>query len=335
MNNRRQRTVVFLLGGVVPLGLLLLTVTVPAAFWSRLPEPVADHWRSLGAPNGSHPKLVAFGIAVVVTAVGAGLLAFWARRSLAGAGQPTARRSSQVSASARTLAAGLILAGLGAVVSLDLTLANLDVRHWQDARLGVPRLILTVAGPWALAAAGTLLARRVRLGTMARAADGEGPARLGLAATERAFWLSGARSSRALPLAVVGLCGAVALGLTEGWEPALAVLAVSVAILCLSSVSVSASAAGVAVRYGPLHWPVTRIALRRIVSAEAIELSPRSWGYRGSLHIVGAAAVIVRKGAALHLDLKGDKSFLVTVDGAATGAALINDELARRPGPVS
>lgn len=83
------------------------------------------------------------------------------------------------------------------------------------------------------------------------------------------------------------------------------------------------------VRYGPLRWPHTRIALERILSAEAVDLAPTGWGYRGSLRLLGSAAVIIRRGSALSLRLAGGKSFVVTVDDAATGAALLNEEIAR------
>jgi hypothetical protein len=56
-------------------------------------------------------------------------------------------------------------------------------------------------------------------------------------------------------------------------------------------------------------------------------LSGNSFGYRGSLLIFGAAAVILRRGPALKLTLRDGKTFLVTVDDAATGAALLNDLL--------
>ena len=46
------------------------------------------------------------------------------------------------------------------------------------------------------------------------------------------------------------------------------------------------------------------------------------------LALFGAAAVVVRRGPALRLALRDGKTFLVTVDDAATGAALLNDLIA-------
>lgn len=180
----------------------------------------------------------------------------------------------------------------------------------------------------ALVAAGTALARPLGLGWTAGASEHTGPARLALSESEQAFWLSRASNGWALSLALGGVGVGLVLGIVSRWEPAVVVVASSLAVLALSSVDVRASADGVVVRYGPLHWPYTRIALRRIVNAEAVDLAPKSWGYRGSLWLVGTAAVIVKRGAALSLSLVGGKSFLVTVDDAA-GAALLNEELAR------
>lgn len=124
----------------------------------------------------------------------------------------------------------------------------------------------------------------------------------------------------------------VALGAGNDWALALSILAVSPAVWLLASVRVTTSASGVKVAYGPLRWPVTRIPLRRVTHAEAVEVVPTGWGYRGSLRLFGRAAVIVRKGEGLELSLTGGKSFVVTVDGAVTAAALLNDELARARG---
>jgi hypothetical protein len=87
---------------------------------------------------------------------------------------------------------------------------------------------------------------------------------------------------------------------------------------------------GVTVGYGPLGLRLTRIPRRRITSAAAVERTPFSFGYRGSLLLFGAAAVVLRRGPALRLALRDGKTFLVTVDDAATGAALLNDLTAVR-----
>jgi len=95
-----------------------------------------------------------------------------------------------------------------------------------------------------------------------------------------------------------------------------------------TSVRVTVAARGVTVAYGPLGLRLTRFPLRRIERAEAVNRTAFSFGYRGSLTVFGSAAVALRRGPALSLTLRDHKTFIVTVDDAATGAALLNDLIA-------
>jgi hypothetical protein len=81
------------------------------------------------------------------------------------------------------------------------------------------------------------------------------------------------------------------------------------------------------VGYGVLGLRLTRIPLRRIASAEATEQEKPGFTlpFTGSLLVLGQASVVLRSGPALRLTLRDGKTFLVTVDDAATGAALLND----------
>jgi len=90
------------------------------------------------------------------------------------------------------------------------------------------------------------------------------------------------------------------------------------------------AARGVTVGYGVLGLRLTRIPLRRIAFAEAVEREKSSVPFPlpGSLLVFGSASVVLRRGPALRLTLRDGKTFLVTVDDAATGAALLNDLIA-------
>lgn len=229
MNTPGRRAAVLLLAKLLPLGLLTVAVAVPALEWAPLPARVADHWGLAGHPNGSDPKAVAFAIAVGLAIIGAGLTAVGGR--LAG-GPP----------GARLLAVGLILAGVGAALSINLTVVNLGVSRWQEARQPVPAVVALVVGPLALGGAAMSLARRLGLGAAAGA--GHPPDRLGLGESERAFWLSRASNNWALPLAVAGLVAAATVGVVARWEPAVVIVVVSVPGVLFGSVSVGVSAAG-------------------------------------------------------------------------------------------
>jgi hypothetical protein len=159
------------------------------------------------------------------------------------------------------------------------------------------------------------------------AADGGAPlVRLGLRPGERAVWSGRARAAWALPAGALLLAAGALTGLLAGqWGPAV-VLLVAGAMMCgFTSVRVTVAARGVSVGYGMLGLRLTRIPLSRIASAAAVELRSFSFGYRGSLLLFGSAAVILRRGSALRLTLRDGKTFIVTVDDAATGAALLND----------
>jgi hypothetical protein len=101
-----------------------------------------------------------------------------------------------------------------------------------------------------------------------------------------------------------------------------------VLLLGFTSVRVTVAVRGVTISYGALGLRLTRIPLRKIASAEAVRRAAYGFGYRGSLLVFGTAAVVTRPGEALLLTLRDGKTFLVTVDDAATGAALLNDLIA-------
>jgi hypothetical protein len=87
------------------------------------------------------------------------------------------------------------------------------------------------------------------------------------------------------------------------------------------------------IRYGYIGWLCQRVALERVASARAVELSPLAhggWGYRGSLRLFGRASCVVRGGPALELTLERGRRFSVTLDDADSAARWVNAALARR-----
>jgi hypothetical protein len=321
------------LGALLPAALLVAAIVPPLALWSHLPARLADHWGFGGTANGSMPKPFALGVSFALAALGASLSSCWALGLPRPAAAPVGGRRRVVASGLGLLGTGVLFCGLGAATSLVVTFANLDAPTWHQAHpLGAGALIGLSGGPLALLVAALYLARRAGEANLGHGRLAETPARLGLSKGERALWVGTARSRWAPPVALVALGASVALGAGDDWALALSILAVSPAVWLLASVRVTASASGVKVAYGPLRWPVTRIPLRRVTHAEAVEVVPAGWGYRGSLRLFGRAAVIVRKGEGLELALTSGQSFVVTVDGAVTAAALLNDELARARG---
>lgn len=318
--------VVALVCGVLPAALLAVVVAVPAALWSRLPGRVADHWTITGTANGTAPRLAALAVLGVLAIAGTGVVWLgWARSRK---GTLPRGRAAAAGAGAATITAGLFVTAIAAASVIMVVVANLGGGGVGSASVGVAGLAGIFCGPAALAVLAGWALRR--FGGLGAADDGAQRSSLGLRAGERAVWSGRARAARAWPAGVLLLAGGLLAGVAAAqWTPGAALLAAGVAMLSFTSVRVTVAARGVTVGYGALGLRLTRIPLRRIASAEAVEQKTRAFGYRGSLRVFGAAAVVLRRGPALRLTLRDGKTFLVTVDDAATGAALLNDLIAR------
>ncbi len=309
-----------LLGGVIPLGLILVGTLPIVLLGDRLPEPVARHWDLYGRPDGSWPRPVLLLAALAFTGLPAAPMtaAMW-RRTYG------AERVALASVCA-------FVAAVGALASLVTVEANLDAASWRTAEISWAHVVGMVGGAALVAAVVTKLAP-VDDAPEQTASPETGA--LHLRPGERAAWVGGCRGWWALGLALAS--GAVAAGALP-FRPGVAAWAVGLCLLglALSSVRVAAGPTGLRVAMGPLGWPVIRIGLGRIEKASAVEVHPLrcclGWGYRGSLTLFGRAALVLRKGPGLRLDLKGGKCFLVTVDDAGTGAGVLNDWVRREAG---
>jgi hypothetical protein len=317
--------------GIVPAALLATLVIVPVAAWSRLPHRLGDHWDLTGTVNGSAVKPVPF-LAMGVIAVAGCAVIGWAAFGRGPAAKPLPGRP-RMAARSWLAAAGMLLASLGTAGSVMITVANLGVRNWRDTSVGVTGLLVFIAGPAALAAAaGWALRRYAGLGATD---DGTPRPSLGLRGTEQALWVGRASARWPAVASVVVMAAAVWLAFAASWQAALPVFVAAILPLGFTTIRVTAGRQGVTVAYGFLGLKLTRIPLERIVTAEAVDFTAFTFGYRGSLAFFGGAVVSLRRGPALSLILRQGKSFVVTVDDAATGAALLNDVLARTTAPSS
>ncbi|MFN2555770.1 MAG: hypothetical protein ABR592_02675 [Nitriliruptorales bacterium] len=302
-----------LLGAVLPLSLVLAGTLPIMLLGDRLPEPVARHWDLYGRPDGSWPRSALLVTALGFTGVPAALMAaaVWRRND-------GADRAALVAVTA-------FVASIGALASLVTVEANFDASSWRTAGISWAHVIGMVAGAALLA----MIAGRLAI-SLDSAQDPDPPQKRAtrLRPGERAAWLGTCRAWWALALAAVS--GTVAVGAVP-FRPRATPWALGLCLvgLALSSVRVAAGPAGLRIAMGPLGWPVIRIGLHRIEKATAVHVDPlRSWlgwGYRGSVTLFGRAALVLRRGPGLRLDLNGGKSFLVTVDDAVTAAAVLND----------
>ena len=286
--------VVALVCALLPAALLVTVVAVPAA-WSRVSASAGE-------------------TGVIVAALGAGLV--WR-------GWDLARDRPAPSKAVGLISAGLLVMAFSAAAMIRETVAN---HGGAGGDAGV------FAGPVLLAAfAGYLLRRCGGLGAVV---DGSPRSSLGLRAGERAVWTGRAHSrwpfSTWILVAIVvpSAFPDVLHGDLTGLLPVGVMIVVC--LLGFTSVRVTVAARGVTVGYGVLRLRLTRIRLRRIASAEAVEQEKFGFAFpfAASLLVFGSVSVVLRSGPALRLTLRDGKTFTVSVDDAATGAALLNDLIA-------
>jgi hypothetical protein len=149
--------------------------------------------------------------------------------------------------------------------------------------------------------------------------------------TGRAAWTGRAHLAWWLPLVLIAI-GAILVVLARSAVGAVPAALLVLVYLAFGWIKVSVDARGLRIRYGLLPWPVTSVPLADIRRAERIDLRPLQWGgwgYRGSRKVFARAAVVLRGGDAIKLQLTDGSEFAVTVDDAATGAALLADLLAQ------
>jgi hypothetical protein len=127
-------------------------------------------------------------------------------------------------------------------------------------------------------------------------------------------------------LVVVAVLGSVAAP-QVWWVFVIGLVPLGLFVFAFWRIEVIVDDTALAVRYGLAGWPVQRITLDRVRRAQAIDLQPidwGGWGYRGSLKLRKKAAVVVRKGPALRLELDEDLVELaITVDDAPGAVAAI------------
>ncbi len=330
----RHRGLAAALAGVIQAALLATMVAVPAALWARLPPRIADHWTFAGTADGSAPRLVTFlalgAIAIPGTAL---FVAGWFAGRRGGRvgrlrpGRTAAGGAGGPGRAAGLTAIGVFLTAMATGSVLLVSVSNLGGGGLRSDSVGPGAAPLLVGGSALVAAFAGLVLRR--FGGFGSPDSEAPPASLGLRAGERAVWSGRARAAWAAPLgALLIAAGALTGALARQWDPTFVLALAGVLTLCFTSVRVTVATRGVSVGYGVLGLRLTRIPLPRIESAAAVELRSFSFGYRGSLLMFGFAAVILRRGQALRLTLRDGKTFVVTVDDAGTGAALLNDLIA-------
>ncbi|MFD8281523.1 hypothetical protein ACFV47_20325 [Streptomyces solisilvae] len=309
---------------VVALPFVLAWAVVLAAFAGlrdRLPDPLATHFGPGGEADGFTGTGAFLSVATAVL-LGSGLLTL----------MPMLRLNKELRAQRFAVTLGYGLSGLLGYAFASLLFANADATRasrvsqplWQ---LGVAFAVAAVMG-----ALGWLIAGRDPASATGPGDRAAAP-RLPLARGEVATWT---RSVGSPVLLAVGagttLLGAVLTSVGPGSATWLIVIGVISTALARCRVTVDRRGLAVVPWFAPrprMRIPLDRI--ERATSREAGALSLGGWGYRIR---GGGSALVFRSGDALFLTLTTGREFAVTVDDAATAAALLNTLIERdRPAP--
>ncbi|MFE2225194.1 DUF1648 domain-containing protein [Streptomyces kronopolitis] len=301
---------------VVAAGPFLVVFLTLAGVWTalsgRLPDPLATHFRAAGRADGFTSVQ---GFATTSLAL---LLLFGAVVGFFVQLRPDAPEAPWVIAGGYTLAT---VWGYAVCVTL---LTNADVAEVSTVR--VPPWILALSIPVALLAGA--------LGRLLAGAAPAGPrrprgavSRLDLPAAETAGW---SRTISSHPLFVLGglLLGAgLAVGSLADWAGGVGLLFGAAVVLPMASVRVTVDRRGLTLAPTLLssRCRFRRIPLDRIAEAGSRRIACFAefggWGYRIS---AGRSGFVLRSGEGMVVRLTNGKEFVVTVDDAATAAALLN-----------
>lgn len=297
--------------------------------YDRLPESLATHFTASGTPDGyTSREATAFVSSGVLLVLGAA----WGWTVIA-----STHTLTTLGARAR-VAVGWGMAAFMGYGLTALVVANSGPPSGSEVRFpGLQFLVALGCGPLA-AAAGALMARALAgsipvgpSGPASGAPTGGTRDRIDLAEGEVASW---ARQLTPWPILLSGAAlpvGSVVLGLVSAWLVFAPLGLFGLLTLAVGSAYVAVDHRGLTFLPALLPWPAVRIPLSGITEASTRRISPPAdfggWGYRVRPLRTG---LVTRSGEALVVRRKSGREFVVTVDDAATGAALLATLLDRR-----
>lgn len=314
-----HRGLTTLLALVAPTAVLTAAAALTWSWREDLPDPVAVHWGTGEGPDG----FASLGSSLATMAIIGVLLAvmFWAIGFWWGQLASTRRMSAGASLGMSVFVSGL------QVGSLDMQrgLADAADAGGVGAVMAIATLAALVVGVGA-----ALVVPGDRPTTATRDMSDDAP-RAALGTSERAAWVATITGGPGVWIGASSILvtGVLAVVTREWWLlviPAL-LLALFAGMLAWT---VRVDARGVHVR-SALGWPRTHVPLASVEEASARDVAPfrefGGFGWRTGRE--GALGIVVRQGEGLEVVHSGGKRLIVTVDDAATGAALLNALAAR------
>lgn len=301
-----------LLGLVPSLAVLVATALLVLSWRPDLPDPVAIHFKPEGPDGfGSVESQVALLLGVFgPVAVGA-----WLAAVLLGRESMTRRIAVGFGTGMSVFGSVLVGGMIGVQRGLDDAALTPDID---------PVITAAVVAGVVVGGLCALLMPRDPRAPATEPGPVDGP-RVVLGAHERAVWTNRVVSRAALGvggLATVGVGASAAVGDL----PAMYLLAAGLGALVLATavVVVTVDGTGLTAR-SPLGWPRYRIPLDEVVGVAVTQVHPLrdfgGWGYR--VRLGGGVGYVVRTGEGIEVERTNGRCFVVTVDDAATGAALL------------
>ena len=321
VHTARRRFV--LVGIVAPVVLTAIAVLLMLLWLPEMPSTVATHWAADGRPDRFAP---AWTVPVTTAALGSGITALFATIVL------VSSRDGEWGPTMRLL--GAITLGSTALVAVGTTWSFGMQRGLDDAQ-DAPGVLTPLAVGFAAGLVGGIVGWFAQPGVVTsggshgamRTVDG-----LSLVPGERAVWVRTTTMSRTAMIGIIAaivalVLASIALAATGGptWGIMLAVALVLIVVACATFVfRVRVDRAGLTVR-SPIGAPRFRIPLADIDTVGVTTLQPLAefggWGLRMGLD--GRFGVVLHSGEALQVVRRDGRVFVVTVDDAATAAALL------------
>jgi hypothetical protein len=294
------------------ISLLTILAILPLILASDiLPNPMATHWGLDGRPNGSMSQSV-----VPLLTVGLMLIALLITGVFTRQGRP----------SAEAVALAGVFGGIAISLNVSVVILNAGASSWEDAAdFDWWHILMVLVGAGVFGTIGYLLGKRWYPPPVI--ANVEAPAAV-IEPGESVFWEGTVRVRWPLMLIALGLLPII---YWPGWGWLIGAFFLLLAILMMR-VDAVVDDDGLTVKLGGF-LPVRRYAVEKLRAARAIDLDPTAWGGWGWRATPSASAIVLRRGDAIELTLKTDRRFAVTVDDAATGAALLNGLVVRAGQP--
>ncbi|WP_427869420.1 DUF1648 domain-containing protein [Leucobacter luti] len=325
---RRALRAATVVGVAAPMLIIGIAVTLTLVWIPRLPDPMAVHWGLDGAPDGFGPRWLtpAMAASIGVLLVGLSTAFWWPRRrgSMHGVWAPTHR-----------FMAAFVLGNVTFIEGIAVGTAVLQLDQVEAAGAGGIWGVLGLS--LGLAVAAGVLGWLCQPAVEVTAGESSDAAPIELGSTERAVWLGVARPRPAFVivmtwLSVMTLGAGIAMSMS-GPPVGLILIAVALLLAFLMALTswfrVRVDASGFEARSWS-GWPEFRIPLNEIERVEVRDFEPFAefggWGLRWA---PGVTALVLRGGQGMKVVRKTGRAFVVTVEGADRGAALLAAELIR------